>query len=321
MTPTVSVVIVNFNAGPLLARCLSSLEQQRWRDFEVIVVDNASRDDSLPAAARLPWVQIIRSKTNLGFAAGQNLGMQAARGRYLMPLNFDIQLLPDTIWHMVCAMERYPRVGTVSGKLLRMSLDGQKSSEIDNAGLLLSRRRMPKHRGGGEHDHGQYDQQALVFGAMGALALYRREMLDEIAIDGKYFDESFFTWYEDIDLDWRGRLQGWDCLYVPEAVAYHVGDPQKNHLTAFAARHTIRNRWQMILADDCAHCMLRDARHLLVEELALLRHVIRHRRLGAYLLALGDLIVRLPEVLAKRKRVRSKAIRPCLPDYPLSIPE
>ena len=58
MTPTVSVVIVNFNAGPLLARCLSSLEQQRWRDFEVIVVDNASRDDSLPAAARLPWVQI-----------------------------------------------------------------------------------------------------------------------------------------------------------------------------------------------------------------------------------------------------------------------
>ena len=319
MPPLVSVVIVNFNSGAYLDRCLDSLHQQSFRDFETIVVDNASADRSLEAAESRPWVSVIRNQANLGFAAGQNQGLRRAGGRYLMPLNFDILLRPDFLECMIAALESYPSAGTVSGKLLRMLPDGSPTGELDNAGLLLSRRRMPQHRGIGERDRGQYQQRELVFGAMGAAALYRRQMLEEIAYKGQYFDESFFTWYEDIDLDWRGRLQGWDCLYTPEAVAYHVGDPQKNHLTAFAARHTIRNRWQMILSNDCLHCMLRDARFLWIEELALLRHVLMHRRFQAYLKAASQLFWRLPAVMAKRRSVRRGAKRSCLPDYPVPL--
>lgn len=316
MPPIISLVIVNFNAGDYLLRCLAAVERQTYRDWEVIVVDNASRDESMASIAELDWVKVVCNSENRGFAPAQNQGMRMARGQYIMPLNFDIHLMPNFLEQAVSAFEAFPQVGTISGKILRMEPRWEGTCEFDNTGLLLTRRRMPQHRGHGATDQGQYEQRDLVFGALGAAAVFRRAMLEDIAYQGQYFDESFFTWYEDVDLEWRARLRGWDCLYLPEAVAYHVGDPQKNQLTAFAARHGIRNRWQMILADDCLHCMRRDARWLAQEELMLLRHVVTHGRVQAYLQALVELLGRLPAVAAKRRWVRGQAVRKCLPEYP-----
>jgi GT2 family glycosyltransferase len=320
MSPLISIIIVNYNAGFYLSRCLDSIENQVFQDFELIIVDNASQDQSLRDAERRPWVRIVRNSDNRGFAVAQNQGMCLSKGKYLMPLNFDIYLMPDFLEKVVSALEVNPNIGTVSGKLLRMLSDGSYTNEFDNAGLILSRRRRPIHRGSGETDRGQYQQRDLIFSAMGAAAVYRRDMLNDIAYKGQFFDESFFTWYEDIDLDWRARLRGWDCLYVPEAVAYHVRDPQKNLLTPFAARHSIRNRWQMIIANECPHCITRNITWLAQEEIAQLRHVLTHGQFQAYLLALAELITHLPVVLNKRRWVRSRALRACLPDYPLNLP-
>jgi GT2 family glycosyltransferase len=248
--------------------------------------------------------------------------MRLSRAPFLMSLNADIYLLPAFVDLALGALERYPRVGTLSGKMLRMRPDGAWTQRIDNAGLLFNRRRMPRHRGGGEQDRGQYQTPELVFGAMGAAAVYRRAMLDDVALggsDGQYFDERFFTWYEDIDLDWRARRRGWDCLYLPEAVAYHVGDPQGHQPTPFGARYTIRNRWQMILANEPSRCIIRDAGWLLYEEWALFRHVASHGLLGAYARALRELIGLLPAVLRKRRAVQRRAQRTCLPDYPIPV--
>ena len=319
MNPVVSIVIVNYNAGPYLRRCLDSLEKQSLRDFELIVVDNASKDQSLADAECRPWIKVVKNEVNLGFAPAQNQGMRLARGSYLMPLNFDIHLMPEFLSSAVSAFEQYPQVGTVSGKMLQMRPDGEWTDIVDNAGLLLPKRRFPIHRGNGEPDQGQYQQPALVFGAMGAAAVYRREMLEDIAYRDQYFDESFFTWYEDIDLDWRGRLRGWDCLYLPQAVAYHVGDPQMNLRTPFAARHGIRNRWQMILANECPHCMLHNFHWFCVEEISLLRHVVTHGQLQAYMKGSFEFISRLPSVIKKRRWVRRRATRSCLPEYPLTV--
>jgi GT2 family glycosyltransferase len=241
MTPTVSITIVTYNHAALLPACLDALAAQTFQDFEIFVVDNASADAGQVAAACAgrARVQLLLNRTNRGYTGGQNQGMRLARGRYLMALNADVVLLPDYLAVAVTALERYPQVGTLSGKLLRMRPDGTRTARLDNAGLLLSRRRMPRHRGQGERDRGQYEQPVLVFGAMGSAALYRRTMLETIALDGQYFDERFFTWYEDIDLDWRGRRSGWDCLYLPQAVAYHVGDPHGHQSTPFAVRSTM----------------------------------------------------------------------------------
>lgn len=315
-SPFVSIVIVNYNSGDYLNRCLQSVKEQTFTNFEVIIVDNASNDDSLKNLNKDNPNHVIYNSENLGFAAAQNQGMKLGCGKYLMSLNFDIHLTPDFLKYSITALEKHPQAGTISGKLLKMQPDGTFTDIIDNAGLLMNRRRMPYHRGAGECDSGQYQKHDLVFGAMGAAAVYRRTMLEDIAYQGQFFDESFFTWYEDVDLDWRGRLYGWDCLYISDAVAYHVGDPQKNKPTMFATRHTIRNRWQMILANECSQCMLRDLRWLFVEEFNLLNYVVRSRRFPAYAKAIAELIQRLPSVLAKRRWVQSQIQLACLPDYP-----
>ncbi|HEX7976350.1 MAG TPA: glycosyltransferase family 2 protein [Anaerolineales bacterium] len=313
---TVSIIIVNYNAGPLLAQCIRSVLAQTFQQFEIIVIDNASWDgssDSLPEDGR---IRLERNRKNLGFARAQNQGMLLAWGRYLMPLNFDILLAPDFLQEMVAAMELSERIGTVSPKLLRMADKGQKDGRIDNAGLLLPSDRLPRHRGLDEQDAGQFDRRVRVFGAMGAAALYRREMLEDIAYKGQFFDESFFMWYEDIDLDWRARLRGWDCLYTPQAVAYHIGDPHGHGKSAFGAQTSMRNRWMMILANECPSCFVHHFGEMVRVELGLFNHVVKHNLIGAYLRAVVSLLRQSPGVWRKRRWVRGRAQQPCLPEYP-----
>lgn len=314
----VSIVIVNYNAGAYLPRCLESIYAQTCQRFEIFIIDNASTDGSLAQIARNSRLTIQRNARNLGFARAQNQGFRMARGRYVMPLNFDIRMSPTFLEEMVAAMETGSRTGTVSGKLLQMVKGGDQTGYIDNAGILLPRNRFPRHRGGGEADRGQYEGVVKVFGAMGAAALYRREMLEDIAFQGEYFDESFFMWYEDIDLDWRARLRGWDCVYAPRAVAYHVGDPHGHGKSPFGAKTSMRNRWMMILSNEGAGCLARNAGALALEELKLLRYVLRFGLLGAYAAALASLARNLPGVLRKRKWVQSRAALRCLPDFPLA---
>ncbi len=316
--PLISICIVNYNAGALLPRCIESIRAQTLQDYEVIVVDNCSSDGSVEWITPDEGLRLLRNERNLGFAAAQNQGMRLAQGRYLMPLNFDILLERRFLEEMAAGMALSERIGAVSGKLMRLTEHG-KSQVIDNAGLLLPRRRVPQHRGGGEVDAGQYDEYARVFGVMGAAALYRREMLEDIAYQGQYFDESYFMWYEDIDLDWRARLRGWDCLYTPRAVAYHVGDVHGHGRSKLGARVSMRNRWKTILTNECPGCLARNFFPLLQEELALLRHVARFGLFREYLWAVGSLLSCLPEIYKKRRWVRSRARLRCLPEYPLAF--
>lgn len=314
--PELTIVIVNYNAGEYLSTCIEAIRSQTYRDYRVIVIDNASRDDSLAQIAHQPDLMVIENKQNIGFAAAQNQGMRLATGRYMMALNFDILMTPTFLEELIKAIDSFPDIGAVSGKLLRMTPAGKSTNEIDNTGLLLSRRRFPVHRGGDEIDDGQYGESDLVFGVMGAAALYRREMLEDIAYKGQYFDESYFMWYEDIDLDWRARLRGWKCCYIPNAVAYHVGDPHGHGRSKFGSQTSMRNRWRMILTNESKRDLWRNAPWLLLEEFALLRHVIWNGLLREYVVAGRSLAESLPEVMAKRRWVQSRKVYERLPDYP-----
>lgn len=313
----VSIIIVNYNAGSFLPKCIQSILFQAYPFVEIIIIDNASQDGSIALIAPDEKIRIIQNQTNAGFARAQNQGMKLARGQYLMPLNFDILLTPDFLAEMVAAIEVSDRIGTVSPKFLRMVDGSRQTDQIDNAGLLLPGNRVPFHRGRDERDHGQYDAMDYVFGAMGAAALYRKEMLEDIAYQSQYFDESYFTWYEDVDLDWRARLRGWDCLYAPRAVAYHAGDPHGHGKSKFGAQTSMRNRWKMILTNECPGCFFRHFSRLAEEEMGLFRHVLLTGLILQYASAMASLVRSLPGILKKRRWVRGRAVRKCLPDYPL----
>jgi len=210
----ISVIVLNYNGKGFLDGCLSSLASQTYSDFEVIVVDNGSRDGSPEyVKENYPWVRLAKNDENLGFAGGTNVGIRAAKGEFVITLNNDSRADSRFIEELIKPMAD-PEVGVCAAKMLFP--DGR----INSAGICISRSGAAWDRGMFEPDRGQYEFVEEVFGACAGAALYRREMMDEIGL----FDEDFFLYLEDVDLAFRARLAGWKCLYVPGArVIHHHG--------------------------------------------------------------------------------------------------
>src|SRR5262245_8585133 len=217
----VSVLIATFNSAATLPACLESLRAQTYPRLELIIVDNASTDKTLQALGAAPGnASLIVNPRNTGFAAAQNQAMQNARGEWLLSLNPDVVLAPDFVSQLIAAGKADGRAGTVCGKLLRWQPKAptQKSNILDSTGIYFLRNLRHLDRGADEVDRGQYDRMEYVFGATGAAALYRRSMVEDVSVEGEFFDQDFFSYREDADVAWRAQLMGWRCLYVPRAV-------------------------------------------------------------------------------------------------------
>lgn len=308
----VSIVIVNYNAGRYLTNCLNCLQDQTLQKFEVFVVDNASSDNSLDGIENFPRTKIICNPHNRGFAAGQNQGITEARGRYVLSLNYDLVMQPNFLQELVSAMDACLEAGWGTGKLLNMTPHGLQLDTIYCTGHILPSDRFSFLRGQGQIDRGQYDRTEFVFGAPGAAAIYRRQMITDVQFRQKLFDEFLFTWYEDVDLDWRAQHSGWKCLYVPTAVAFHVGHIGENYQEPFRswrAYYGIRNRWLTIAANETVSGFMRNFSGYLYYEFRSFFYVARVGLLGAYFRALSDLLRAIPYVLTKRKYIHKRRVR------------
>jgi GT2 family glycosyltransferase len=191
------------------------------------------------------------------------------------------------------------------------AIDWRPSSILDSTGLFIDRRRRPYDRGQGEPDRGQYDDQPYVFGACGAAALYRRAMLEDVALDGEYFGEDFFAYYEDADLAWRAQLRGWRALHAPLAVASHArgwGDtlrrPGRDPKSAVGPRLALRNRYLMATRNDTLSHFVADMPCILGAELPRLAYAAVTR--PQVLLGLLDLARALPLVLRQRRQIQRR---------------
>ncbi len=213
--PTVSIILVNLNGAGLLPDCLASLNAQTYRDFETILVDNGSQDASVAVArTHMPDVKVIPLKENTGFAAGNNVGIRASVGRYVLLLNNDTVADERFLLELVRAVEQDARVGMVAPKILNF----YERRVIDSVGgLVLSPDGIGQGRGRGEVDAGQYDGLREALLPSGCAALYRRELLDEVGL----LAEDFFAYCEDADLGLRAVWAGWKAVAAPRAVVFH----------------------------------------------------------------------------------------------------
>ena len=221
----VSITIVTWNSASCLRECLASIARQDYRDIEVIILDNASTDETREILSEYrSQFRVIYSETNTGFAAGQNEAIRAAHGRWILCLNPDVLLRPDFVSQLIATGEAYPGAGAVCGKLLRWDpkKPDARTNVIDSTGVYFTRNMRHLDRGAEEIDRGQYDRVQYVFAATGAATLFRREFIDAVSVDGEFFDEEFFSFREDGDLAWRAQLMGHKYLYTPKAVAWHV---------------------------------------------------------------------------------------------------
>jgi GT2 family glycosyltransferase len=309
--PALDPVIVNWNGARYLPKCLSALARSTV-PVRVVVVDNASSDGSADyIRAHHPEVELLALPENRGYAGGANVGIGRTKGEYVLVMNPDVILAPDHIEILLDRFDAHPTAGITQGRLHQASpteyLTGRFSptAPLDTAGHRASRARMVYDRGQGEPSQGRYESEESVFSACGAAMMLRRSMLEDIAPDGEYFDESFFAYKEDIDLCWRARLRGWDVRYVPEAVGWHVRGwaggkaPDPQSLPYEARFHSFKNHYLLLLKNETIGGLLRHLPWIVGWEVLRQGHaLIRDRALYS---VYPTLLRMLPDVLRKRR--------------------
>jgi GT2 family glycosyltransferase/tetratricopeptide (TPR) repeat protein len=212
----VSVVVPNWNGMKFVGMCLDSLAKLDFEDYEVIVVDNGSRDGSREMIEeQYPHVRLLKLPDNMGFAIACNEGIKASRAEYVVLLNNDIEVTSNWLRELYEGMERHPECGMGTTKM--MFLDQR--DVFYNTGDLFHSWSAGGGRGQGEKDLGQYDREEYVFGACAGAGIYRRDFFNKVGL----FDEDFFIFAEDVDLNMRGQLLGLKTVYLPKAKVYHIG--------------------------------------------------------------------------------------------------
>ena len=238
MNELVSVVILNWNGRAYIKGCLDSVLGQDYGNVEIIVVDNASEDESADMVSKsYRDVMLIQNQSNLGFSVGNNIGIQRARGDFVLILNNDTELDRGCITAMKRSIDRDARYGSSASKIYLKDSPGT----VDAAGIVVFPDGLSIGRGRFEPGY-LYEKEEDVFFSSGCCALYRREMLEDIKIFGEYYDEDFFAYAEDTDLGWRARLRGWKCVYAPTAVVYHARSASAGKYSSLKAFLVERNR-------------------------------------------------------------------------------
>lgn len=260
----VSVTIVTYNSSRFIGRCLDSVLAQKYPRVEVIVVDNASTDGTREVLERFYGrCRIVYNSENVGFAAAQNQAIRMAAGDWILTLNPDMLLLPNFIQALVAAGRLDSRVGAVCGKLLTMrpSFDFPDQALVDSTGIYFTPMLRHLDRGSQQIENGHFLNYEYVFGATAAAALYRRAMIEDVSVDGEFFDSDFFVYREDADVAWRAQLMGWRCLYTPYARAYHVRSVRPGNRRALPPlinMHSVKNRFLMRIKNMTLDLYLRN---------------------------------------------------------------
>lgn len=210
----ITVIVVNWNAWPCLFRCLEALRNQSFQDIAIIVVDNGSKDGSVQAVRQqFPEITLLALPENLGFAAANNIAIRMVNTDYIALLNNDAVAHPFWLENLMSAMAGHPEAGFAASLMLYHDAP----STIDRAGDGYTTAGVGSLRGRGQPAD-TFSRTEWVFGACAGAAIYRTSMFRDIGL----FDEDFFLLHEDVDISFRAQLRGYSCLYVPNAVVYHL---------------------------------------------------------------------------------------------------
>ena len=229
-----SVIIVNYNSGPRLARCLAHLSRQRFRDFETIVFDNASQDGSIALGREVdPHARYLISAENVGFAAGNNRAAAAANGDWVVFLNPDAYAEPDWLEKLAAGAVAYPHADAFGSA----QFNAEDPSRLDGVGDVMHILGIA-YRGGFGRPVASLPGDGECFSPCAAAAMYRKSVFD--ALGG--FDETFFCYGEDVDLGFRLRLAGGRAVQLSSAQVMHEGSGITGRHSDFSVYYGHRNR-------------------------------------------------------------------------------
>lgn len=307
--PKVSIIITNYNGGQVLLDCLDSVKKINYPNFEVVLIDDRSKDDSFEKAIKNKnnlRLKSLRNKTNLGFAGANNAGAKLASGDYILLLNNDTTVDKNLLTKLVERFEKDLTLGAAQAKIHMMA----NPKYLDNAGAFLTRTGFMTHWGFGKKDSKEYSKEREIFSAKGACLFTRREVIDKVGL----FDEDFVSYVEESDFCWRVWLAGWRIIFFPDTYIHHmVGYTFSKQFNPVKVNYnSFKNRILSLYKN------LNSLNLFLI----LLPHIIIVCGLGIYYLtklqfdkfgmivrALWWNIVNLPKSIEKRRKVQSLRVK------------
>ncbi len=303
MAAQISVIIVNYNSGARLERCVACLKAQSFQDFETIIIDNASTDGSADFARGDETLTLIDAGANLGFAAGNNVAAKQAEGEWLAFLNPDAYADPDWLAEFRAAAARHPEIDAFGST----QLDAANPQRIDGAGDAYHAFGV-SWRGCYGWPKEKLPPEGECFAPCGAAAFYRKNVFEDLG----GFEERFFCYAEDADLGFKLRLAGGGAMQAPKAVVLHEGSGVTGKESDFTLYHGHRNRvWTYILNTPLPLLVITAPFHMLLNLYLLGRFTVSGGA-GSYLRAMKDAAKGLPETWTQRKarqRDRKASVR------------
>lgn len=230
----VSIIIVNYNGFDYLGKCIKSIMENNYKEFEVILVDNNSSDNSISFVRKnFPSTKIIKLDKNFGFAEPNNLGAKKANGEFLLFLNNDCRVTPNFITELVNTYKNNSKIAILQSILLKSD------KEIDSSGDFINEYGIP------------YSSKSIpakitpIFSARGAAMMIKKDIFTELG----GFDKNFFASFEDVDLGWRSWIFGYKTVIVPDSVVYHNGGHTVKKLKQEIQFHGVKNTLSLILVN------------------------------------------------------------------------
>jgi GT2 family glycosyltransferase len=303
MQKTVFVVIPNYNGADWLVASIDSVLAQSYQNFQLIIVDNASIDDSRTIiesyAAKDDRIRPMFRDKNYGFTGGVNPGMELAikeNAEFVAPFNNDAVADKDWLKKLYEYLKAHDEVGIATCKLLH--LDGK---TIDSTADIYTVWGLPYPRGRDEPATAKYDNDRDVFGASGGASMYRVSMLREIGV----FDQDFFAYYEDIDISFRAHLASWKVRYVPESIVYHgQGKTSERMRSGFTTYQYMKNLPMVLIKDVPGSIFWRVAPRLWLAYSIFFVNAVLHGRGGSACKGWLMSVWLFPKKLGERRRIQ-----------------
>ncbi|MBO8132146.1 MAG: glycosyltransferase family 2 protein [Candidatus Marinimicrobia bacterium] len=248
------ISIVTYNSARVIEKCISSILSQNYNNYKIVVFDNNSSDNTYELIERFKdsRFELIKSDINLGYCGGHNFVINNTSSEYILLVNPDVIMLPNYIHNALNIMDQDSSIGTLCGLLLQNCINDTHCI-IDGAGLNLNKDRTFSlryhNRELGEVD--LYTEE--VAGADGALPLYRRKMIEDIKINGNFFDSSFFMHKEDWDVSWRSIHRGWKTVFAPQCIAIHPRTFRKDNrenIDDYLKYHSKKNELVVLFSNE-----------------------------------------------------------------------
>lgn len=306
----VSIIIINWNGVNYLKDCLPSIAKQDYKNVELILIDNASSDNSVGYVKKhFPNTKIVINDKNYGFAEANNIGFKEVTGEYVLFLNNDTVVTKDFLSVLVKEINTDEKIGGIQSKILLMD----KPDHYDSIGAYLTNTGILYHYGVSKKVAKNYEKKIDIFSAKGACMLFKKKVLDNILVNGELYDKRYFAYFEETDMCHRVWLAGYKIIYTPDSLIYHkMGGTSTRFNNSFVQYHSFKNRMSSYIKNlNMLHLIQIMPVHLVVCEVYACIYLFKGniQMFMAVQKAIGWNVSQLSETLKRRKFINEKIRR------------